>query len=340
MPRIPLTRIATFSPFPHFLQEGGFQVERLLTSMGVAPESLLEKERLFPFEQGCSFIDAVVKQTGMPQIGLDVGARTSMRDLGAFGIVLSQSLTLHDLLRRLTRLMPMVNSGARTWIEDGSSPDVVVLRHKHENVVQRANIDGFGLFVLIDAVRMATGAGWRPKKAWLDAVLGDVSRFEALSEARVVRETDEMGFEIPRALLSTPLIFPKSRAATSAPESTDLQERRLRETAPARDFIGNITQTIRSGMGTQIPTIEQSAALAGISVRTLQRRLGAKGWGYRELVDRVRYREAIRLLEGSDASMMDIARCLGYADAANFSHACQRWTGISPSEYRRQLRLK
>lgn len=339
MTRIPLTRIATFAPFPHFLRREGFEVDRLLTSIGVDPELLTDNECLIPLALGASFVEAVVKKTGMAQIGLDVGSITSIHDLGAFGVVLSQSLTLRDLLQRLTRLMPAINSGAKTWIEDDSSAEVIVLRHQHQQIVQRANIDGYTLALLITAVRMAAGPQWRPKKIWLDAAAGRVDRFEALSDAQCMGDTHQIGFEIPRNLLSTPLLKSSHHQSTlNSPPQHHLNI--IRDTAPAQDFIGNITQTIHSGLGSQVPSIEQTADFASTSVRTLQRKLKAKGWHYRELVDKVRHQETIRLLSSGETSILEISHHLGYTDPANFSHACQRWTGISPVEYRKQLQTE
>lgn len=339
MTRIALTRIATFAPFPRFLQREGFRVNRILTSTGLAPELLLNKELLIPFKLGASFVDAIVKQTGISQIGLEVGSNTSIRDLGVFGMALNQSHTLYDLLQRLIRLMPAINSGAKAWIEDADSTEAIILRHKHQNVVQRANIDGYTLALLIDAVRMVAGPQWRPKKIWLDAAVGRVDRFEAFSDAEIVGETREIGFEIPRKLLPAPLLKQSPNKASRAAK-LQYYEDIIRETAPAQDFIGNITQTIRSGLGNRLPSIDQSAALADISVRTFQRKLKAEGWFYRELIDHVRHQEMIQLLASADASILDIAHRLGYTDPANFSHACQRWTGTNPSEYRKQLRAK
>lgn len=44
---------------------------------------------------------------------------------------------------------------------------------------------------------------------------------------------------------------------------------------------------------------------------------------------------AIEYLRHTRMTNEDIASRLGYSDAANFRHAFARWTGKSPSEYRR-----
>jgi AraC-like DNA-binding protein len=67
-----------------------------------------------------------------------------------------------------------------------------------------------------------------------------------------------------------------------------------------------------------------------VSVRTLQRRLQAKGLVFEKLVDDVRREQATALLENPTLPMADVAGLLGYVEQSSFSHAFRRWTGMSP----------
>lgn len=84
-------------------------------------------------------------------------------------------------------------------------------------------------------------------------------------------------------------------------------------------------------------TIEQVSNKLGIPIRTLQRRLDAAGYTYSQLVEAVRLEHACRLLTKSDARMVDIAALLGFRDPSNFNRAFQRWTGLTPKQYRCRL---
>ena len=80
--------------------------------------------------------------------------------------------------------------------------------------------------------------------------------------------------------------------------------------------------------------IEHVAFFAGMSKRTLQRRLAESGTGYSKLVDEVRFARAIELIDNPSTRLADIAHELGYSDLANFDRAFRRWTGLSPSHFR------
>ncbi len=77
------------------------------------------------------------------------------------------------------------------------------------------------------------------------------------------------------------------------------------------------------------------AAELHISLRTLQRRLGAENTSYREVLDRARRQVALELLE-SDLPLNDIAAQCGLSNARTLIRAFHRWTGWTPSAYRKR----
>ena len=74
------------------------------------------------------------------------------------------------------------------------------------------------------------------------------------------------------------------------------------------------------------------------SRRQLQRVLReVGGTNFRELVLRVRMRDARRALSETTLSVREVARGVGYTEAADFGKAFRRYHGISPSRYREQI---
>jgi AraC-like DNA-binding protein len=85
------------------------------------------------------------------------------------------------------------------------------------------------------------------------------------------------------------------------------------------------------------PTIVAVADRAGINVRTLQRRLEAAGVRFRDVVGECRQLRAQRELRNGKLPLFEISERLGYSDPSHFARAFRRWTGYSPSEYRRRM---
>ncbi len=70
--------------------------------------------------------------------------------------------------------------------------------------------------------------------------------------------------------------------------------------------------------------------------RTLIRRLDADGTSFQAIKDGLRRDIAIRRLQVGDTSIEAIAQDVGFSSAASFHKAFQRWTGATPSSYRRR----
>ena len=100
-----------------------------------------------------------------------------------------------------------------------------------------------------------------------------------------------------------------------------------------------IPETVRQIVTTLLPAgspdIHTVAAMAGLSVRTLQRRLSDEGLTFAGVVTRVRRAGAQRLLDDPTRKVIDVALDLGYSDPAHFTRAFVRWTGLAPREFRR-----
>ncbi|MCP5325218.1 MAG: AraC family transcriptional regulator [Oceanospirillaceae bacterium] len=87
-----------------------------------------------------------------------------------------------------------------------------------------------------------------------------------------------------------------------------------------------------------LPRLADVCVNMGIPERTLRRKLSAQHTSYQQLVDEVRQQKALHWLQHSEMSIERIAEKLGYAEAAAFNHAFQRWTGKSPRAVRKQNR--
>lgn len=100
--------------------------------------------------------------------------------------------------------------------------------------------------------------------------------------------------------------------------------------------VASFQTLISEALPERYPTIDHTARLLGIPVRTLQRRLEENGFSYSALVDEIRFELACRLLDEPRVRVATVAKALGYTDASSFSRAFRRWTGMSPRAYRRR----
>lgn len=106
------------------------------------------------------------------------------------------------------------------------------------------------------------------------------------------------------------------------------------------EFISHqaLINRVRQLLASQLPAspgLDDLARQLRCSSRTLRRQLQDVGTSYQSLLDELRFEQARRLLGEERLPIAHIAEALGYSETASFRHAFQRWSGTSPSRYRR-----
>ncbi|MGB0960232.1 MAG: AraC family transcriptional regulator ligand-binding domain-containing protein [Halocynthiibacter sp.] len=82
--------------------------------------------------------------------------------------------------------------------------------------------------------------------------------------------------------------------------------------------------------------LEHVAQRLQMTPRTLMRRLDADGTSFQTIKDGLRRDLAIRDLQQGEKAIEQISQDVGFSSAANFHRAFRRWTGGTPSAYRRK----
>lgn len=335
MNAIPLVRASAVLPFVKFLNRIGSPTDRLLNQAKLPIFSLDDPEALIPLYQTFAFVEQAARIEKIELLGILVGQQTQIADLGLFGHLLQQSLTLYDLLRTVERMIHAMNSTERSWlVEEGER---VWIHHEFtfSSTIKHQQARLYTVLLYLKAIQLATGRGWRPLELHLHA---DYSRklteLEEFADVPLYFNQPTDAIVISKSLLSLPLQPLSASQPLPSQESQDCYHR-LKTTAPSSDFSRSLQQLLQSFLRDGYPDISRAAEAAGLSVRSFQRRLADDHLNYSQMVEKVRFDQAIQLLNDSSIQLADIAWELGYNDAANFTRAFKRWTGVSPREFRR-----
>jgi AraC-like DNA-binding protein len=139
--------------------------------------------------------------------------------------------------------------------------------------------------------------------------------------------------QFDRALLDTPLLLQNPVLH----RVLDQQARSVRTLVLAgSELHERIQAQVRSALPATLDMPEAARAL-GLSERSLRRRLEAEGFTYTALVERTKQDVSLELLGDLSRPLKDVAGRLGFADVRTFHRAFRRWTGSTPTAYRRQL---
>ncbi len=75
-----------------------------------------------------------------------------------------------------------------------------------------------------------------------------------------------------------------------------------------------------------------------MSARTLHRKLTAEDTSFQQLKDTFRRELAVHYMHREELSIDAIAAVMGFQDNSAFYRSFKKWTGISPGQYRLQLK--
>ena len=270
-------------------------------------------------------------------IGVAVGARINLTNLGMLGFAAMASGTLRELISVGLRFFSLTTLHASILLAEGPTDCEIAIDASHlPDDVRRffmerdiaAIVATVPTFVHPVLARHADQI--RVELAVDEEYLGPLLDRVAIRHVAFGRERTTVCF--PREMLDEPL--PQADAHTLAvcvAQCEQILERRQRRYGLA----ARVRSELLSAPG-EMPGLDAVAAALHLHPRTLRRRLAEEGTSFRALTNDVRATLATELLSQVGLTVEQVARRLGYAETVAFNHAFSRWFGLAPNEYRRR----
>ena len=328
MSPIALVRSIVLAPIARFLEQEGVPYEELFEAAKLSPRLIERPNDLFPLAQGFALSEQIARVLGHDDFGLVAASHVAITDFGQLGDIVCGGATLSEALHRLIRGITAFNTCERLSLDWRGERLFFCHRYAIRAVPGQRHADCYAVVVMIKAVQLALGSEWKPDLILLpESERARKRQYEAFFKTNIWFENEAWAISIPPSRLTDPIRKSELRG-------TSRQISRSVPPSPARDLIGSLRDMIRPSLQRAYPDIGHAAALAGVSVSTLQRRLRESGITYSELVETERLRLSIELLAQGEIKICDVASELGYTEPANFIRAFRKWTGLTPSRFR------
>jgi len=141
----------------------------------------------------------------------------------------------------------------------------------------------------------------------------------------------------------TAIVFQKKKLLAPLPQSNPavhknsqiLCDEQLKQLLPTNDIVMTV-KSLLEGNQQKTRSLQSIAALLHTTTRTLHRRLKKQGSSYQILARECRLNKAKALILKGGATQEEMAKFLGFSDAANFSNAFKRWTGLTPRQFQKE----
>lgn len=319
----------------HSLLAGyGLEPDKVAALTGMAPADPADETALINQRHYMELLHRCAVETGDPLFPLKLGLRMEAGDLGAIGLLAANKPTLRTAIASLNEHFRSYQQGADIAIESVGDGLVRLTYRVGERLTEglEADID-LTLGAALAFFRRFFGPRWRPREAHV--VYGPVAHRKSLErvfDAPVWFLQDANGFTFEERLLD-------ERQPGAEPQRIAALEAYLRQLRSASALEADLVSSLRIFIVSNLASASASAAAAavscGMSLRTMQRRLGSRALTYERLVDETRRDIAQRLLATSSLPIAEIAGHCGYGDPANFNRAFLRWSGETPTAYRK-----
>lgn len=311
--------------------------EEVFAHAGIPAARLDDPDGLISASDIRLLMKSVIELTGDPALGLHLGQEIGIEMLDLVGMAVASAPDLRSALEMLTQYSPLLSTLAEiTLVQEGERVRLVLtLVDELSSLPYFAEVCGAAFYCILQRhldgnFFLRTIRSRNPAPAWREEyheVLGD--------EAELLFEAGEDSVEFDSALLDLPLkkhspgLYQYLRAQAA---------RKLASLPQPESTTATVQRLISEHMGQRLIDLTLISEEMGLNPRTLQRRLKDENTSFLQLHDACRYRRAREQLLDRDISIELLAASLGYSEPANFYRAFKTWSGLTPSEYRRQYK--
>jgi AraC-like DNA-binding protein len=185
---------------------------------------------------------------------------------------------------------------------------------------------------VISVVRGVMGASWSPREiCFMSPMCAPDAVQAAFPNTHIRTGQPSTSVIVPRLELARPTC-----ALTAATDDmpTSLAPMEVQDAQSAWEFVSLLRGMVQPYLGDGRIDVAFTADLAGLSTRTLQRRLKLSGSSYSQIVQEARFDLARSHLDEPGMKVIDVAMMAGYDSPQHFTRAFRRFTGVTPTQYR------
>lgn len=310
----------------------GADEHALLSGTGITPPMLTSSEARISYEQYDLLIEHALRLTHNPALGLDYGRSLHLSHLGVLGLLLMSSSSAVDAIQAGLKYYKTL---APAWDLNVHIEGDVALLSAREAICR-----GPHLVFATEALMLAIYGFAKQLLPDFGRAVREVQlAFPAPAHAPLYNKEFEgpirFGCEQTRVLMDVQTLMRPLASADSMTATWAERECAALSSSSAlpQGLVVQVEALLSKSRG-EYPDLEKLARLLQTSKRSLRRSLQAMGTSYQELLDQVRCKQAIECVSTTDLSCESIARQLAFSSARSFRRAFQRWTGMTPAEYR------
>ncbi len=309
----------------------GLARSELLAEIGVSETELADLDGYVPLHKQIALGEAIASRRPGINIGLASLRYVHVSMLGVLGYVVSHCATLGDSLAAFTRYQNLLSTAVRWEVDPGPPPRIRIDSAPELRRLGFPLETQVGLWLVIG--RQLTATEWVPTRVCLQHhPRGPAEEFLEVYGCAVEFGAPRDELELPADALALPVVGARPELQ---PSLIRLAQTVQRTVAPVVEHGNQVRSLLLEQLPRGLTSKDQAARHLGVSPRTLTRRLQQEGVSFRELLEDVRRQLAQAWLTDPSVAIHEIACLLGYSDPSTFHRSFRRWTGQTPTAWRR-----
>jgi AraC-like DNA-binding protein len=307
----------------------------VLAGSSVRPDDLTA-DSFLPFSEMSRVLERAAELTKCPHFGLQLGSRFDHRVLGFPGRVLATAATLRQALSAFVNCQINSSTAAAAYLHRYGDDFAFGYGAYFGTPIESAQAYDVATAIGANMVRAITGGAVGPAEVLIcRREPPDRRAYETILKAPVRFNQREACLILPRSAMDAAVL------TADAAEHRKLVEVLLeRQGNGVHPVTARVRHLLRPLLLQERATMTACAADLNLNPRTLRRQLAAEGTTFEAMLNEVRSAVAAELLAITDLSVGEVSAALSFAHQSTFVRSFRRWTGVSPSEWRRARRAR
>jgi AraC-like DNA-binding protein len=266
-------------------------------------------------------------------LGFHLARSFDLREVGLVYYVIASSERFADSLLNAKRYCSIMNEGVRLQMRQDDRTVAITLDYVDiERQSDRHQIE-FWLVTIVRICRQVTDTRLALRRLRIRHRRSETpAEFRSFFGCDVEFGADRDEIILPASVASLPIVGRDNYLNDLLRQYAEaaLASRPKERAALRSDVEGILPQLLPHGRA----SISNVAKQLAMSTRTLSRKLREEGAGFTTILDETRAALAKSYLAERHLPVSQIAWLLGYREVSSFIHAFNRWTGMTPRQFR------
>lgn len=326
-------RASSLGGFEELVRSYGINPIHILKQVGILPSMVREPNSFIDYDKYLSLLKNAAIICNDECFGLKLGANQKISTIGLIGVYMSRQNTILDALNIAQKYVYLHAEGLVFHVNQLPNQlcelNLVRLNEQNMEIPQKAQLV---ICLIRNVLKDLIGHSWYPEK-----IKFKQSAPQQYQELFTNIFECEIEFNSDRDALYFPAVFLTHKPYCSNEDLVNqLIEQHLESQSnkPIHDDTVLIESSIKMLLATGDCSIENIALCMGVHPKKLQRQLKQRGTTYRDLLEDIRKKEAVRIMNIGSINLTDLALQLGYAELSIFSRCFKNWFGITPTEWK------